>query len=81
MSKRAEEAAENIGYIGISYKAVKIFQEGVKAGYKRAEKDMIERICKQVKRWMPEKNWEEHTCGERVAFNSVLHLLEEMEKE
>lgn len=42
MSKRAEEAAENIGYIGISYKAVKIFKEGVKAGYEQAEKDYIE---------------------------------------
>lgn len=81
MSKRAEDAAENIGYIGISYKAVKIFKEGVKAGYEQAEKDTIEKIRKQVKQWMPEKDGEEHTCGERVAFNSVLHLLEEMEKE
>ena len=38
--KRSEEAAENIGYIGISYKAVKIFKEGVKAGYEQAEKDL-----------------------------------------
>ena len=43
MSKRAEEAAENIGYIGISFKDVNIFKEGVKAGYEQAEKDTIER--------------------------------------
>jgi pyruvate/2-oxoacid:ferredoxin oxidoreductase alpha subunit len=50
-------------------------------GYEQAEKDTIERIRKQVKQWMPEKDGEEHTYGERLAFNSVLHLLEEMEEE
>ena len=50
-------------------------------GYRNAEKDTIERIRKQVKQWMPEKDGEEYTFGKRLAFNSVLHLLEEMEEE
>lgn len=49
--------------------------------YEQAEKDTIERIREQVKQWMPKKDGEEHTCGERLAFNSVLHLMEEMEEE
>ena len=51
------------------------------SGYEQAEKDTIERIREQVKQWMPEKDGEENTHGERLAFNSVLHLMEEMEEE
>lgn len=49
-------------------------------GYEQGEKDTITRIREQVKQWMPEKDGEEYTCGKRLAFNSVLHLLEEMEE-
>lgn len=83
MSKRAEEAALTAypydggtkGLICESSRPIFI------KGYEQAEKDTIERIRKQVKQWMPEKDGEEHTYGERLAFNSVLHLLEEMEEE
>lgn len=50
-------------------------------GYEQSEKDLINRIRKQVETWMPEKDGEEHTEGERLAFRSVLHLLEELEDE
>ncbi|MBQ3950198.1 MAG: hypothetical protein II661_06975 [Bacteroidales bacterium] len=48
-------------------------------GYEQAEKDLINRIRKQVETWMPERDGDEHTEGERLAFRSVLHLLEELE--
>ena len=50
-------------------------------GYEQAEKDLINRIRKQVETWMPERDGDEHTEGERLAFRSVLHLLEELEDE
>lgn len=89
MSKRAEEvqASAILPESIISYAKEHavlsglVYREGVKYGYEQAEKDMIDRIRKQVKQWMPEKDGEEHTYGERMAFNSVLHLLEEMEEE
>ena len=56
-------------------------REYFREGYEQAEKDTIERIREQVKQWMPEKDGEEHTYYVRLAFNSVLHLLEEMEEE
>lgn len=48
-------------------------------GYEQAEKDIIAHIREQVNQWMPEKDGEEYTDGKRLAFNSVLHLLEEIE--
>ena len=48
-------------------------------GYEQAEKDLINCIRKQVETWMPERDGDEHTEGERLAFRSVLHLLEELE--
>ena len=50
-------------------------------GYEQAEKDLINCIRKQVETWMPERDGDEHTEGERLAFRSVLHLLEELEDE
>lgn len=50
-------------------------------GYEQAEKDLIASIRKQVQTWMPERDGDEHTEGERLAFRSVLHLLEELEDE
>lgn len=84
MSKRVEEKAMDAWAIyeyrehpkGLYHTC---FVDGYKEGYEQAEKDTIERIRKQVKQWMPKKDWDEHTDGERLAFNSVLHLLEEME--
>lgn len=56
------------------------YGKGYQQGKKDAEKDTIDKIRVQVKQWMPEKDGEEHTYWERLAFNSVLHLLEEMEE-
>lgn len=40
----------------------------------------IETIRKQVEQWMPDNpNDDEHLNGERVAFRSVLHLLDELD--
>ena len=50
-------------------------------GYEQAGKDIISHIREQIERWMPQDNGEEHIKGERIAFNSVLHLLKEMEEE
>ena len=41
---------------------------------------MIDKIRKQVEAWMPDNpEGDEHISGERVAFRSVLHLLDEIE--
>ena len=84
MSKRAEIAALK-AYPKSDFNGVETRRKRQRKcfiqGYDQAEKDMIDRIRKQVKQWMPEKDGEEHTYGERLAFNSVLHLLEEMEEE
>ena len=58
MSKRAEEAAENIGYIGISYRDIKIFKEGVKAGYEHGEKETIDRAAEWFR-----THWREYIMG------------------
>ena len=50
-------------------------------GYEQAEKDLINRIRKQVITWMPEKDGEEYTDGKRLAFRSVLQLLKGLEDE
>lgn len=50
-------------------------------GYEQAEKDLIDRIRKQVETWMPEKDGEEYTDGKRLAFRSVLELLKGLEDE
>ena len=50
-------------------------------GYDQAEKDIISYIRKTIKLWIPEKDGEEYTDGKRLAFNSVLHLLKEIEEE
>lgn len=54
---------------------------GFQQGYEHAEKDIISHIREQIERWMPKDNGEEHIKGERTAFNSVLHLLKEIEEE
>ena len=84
MSKRAEITALK-AYPKSDFNSIETRRKGQRKcfiqGYEQAEKDTIERIREQVKQWMPEKDGEEHTYGERLAFNSVLHLLEEMEEE
>lgn len=84
MSKRAEEVAvkaypEETRFFRDYNQLAKrqIYQQG----YKQAEKDIISHIREQIERWMPKDNGEEHIKGERTAFNSVLHLLKEIEEE
>ena len=72
------EAAALLAYDTNTPAAIRI---AYRDGYEQAEKDLINRICKQVETWMPEKDGDEHTEGERLAFRSVLHLLEELEDE
>lgn len=89
MSKKAEEMALKAYPIHSvliqparrgGYYADNHLREGFIEGYKQGEKGTIARIREQVKQWMPEKDGEEYTCGKRLAFNSVLYLLEEMEE-
>lgn len=84
MSKRAQEAALKAHPIcthsGMIEKRRAERRRCHEEGYEQGERETIERIREQVKQWMPEKDGEEHTYGERLAFNSVLHLLEEMEE-
>lgn len=86
MSKRAEEAALKAypTHDGASEQWKKAHLSSLAEyiqGYEQAEKDIIARIYKQVNCWMPENDGEEYTNGERVAFNSILHLLKTMEEE
>ncbi len=84
MSKRAEQAALK-AYPKSDFDGVETRRKGNRKcfiqGYNQAEKDIISRIREQIERWMPKDNGEEHIKGERIAFNSVLHLLKEMEEE
>lgn len=42
---------------------------------------MIDKIRKQIEAWMPDNpEGDEHISGERMAFRSVLHLLDEIEE-
>ena len=84
MSKTAEEAAMKVYPYGggtkglICENARPIFIKG----YEQAEKDIIYRIREQIERWIPDNpEGDEHISGERVAFRSVLNLLNEMEEE
>ena len=92
MSKKAEEAAlkaypKEEGKVWSSAFGMFEFDKtaperiAYQKGYEQAEKDTIERIRKQVWQWMPDKDGEEHTYWKKLTFNSVLHLLEEMEEE
>lgn len=57
----------------------KRFRHMYEAGYEQAEKDTIAIIREQVERWMPDNlEGDEYINGERMAFRSVLHLLEKM---
>lgn len=83
---RAEEAALKAypAHDGASEQWKKAHLSGLAVfirGYKQAEKDLINRIRKQVKTWMPEKDGEEYTAGKRIAFRSILILLKELEDE
>ena len=90
MSKRAKEAAleavpveDDRSIFGFSLESAYTIQrrEGFQQGYEKAEKDIISHIREQIEKWIPKDNGEEHIKGERTAFNSVIHLLKEMEKE
>lgn len=74
---RAEEAAL-LAYDTNTPAAIRI---AYRDGYEQAEKDLINRIRKQVETWMPEKDGEEYTDGKRLAFRSVLQLLKGLEDE
>lgn len=96
MSKRAKEKAELIAngiMISVQGKTGRVVYNtkeksfthyelmcAAQKGYEQGEKDTITRIREQVKQWIPEKDGEEYTCGKRLAFNTILHLLEEMEE-
>lgn len=96
MSKRATEAAKEIYKDGIQLLGrrdrnnnivihpetmVGVLRNAAKKGYEQAEKNIISHIREQIERWMSKDNGEEYIKGERTAFNSVLHLLKEMEDE
>lgn len=91
MSKRAEEAAMKAypiqgDWVGNKYRdwdedINRVHRNVFLQGYEQAEKDIISHIREQIERWTQKDNGEEHIKGERTAFNSVLHLLKEMEEE
>lgn len=97
MSKRAEEAAAAFhnqalleaekyalvrgGDILVEIAYGRGLKTGFLEGYEQAGKDIISHIREQIERWMPKDNGEEYIKGERTAFNSVLHLLKEIEEE
>lgn len=97
MSKRAKEATKNIHnhalleaekYAAFHGQGIAVevafgrgFKTGFIKGHEQAEQYIISHIREQIERWMPKDNGEEHIKGERIAFNSVLHLLKEMEEE
>lgn len=46
------------------------------------KEEIIGKIRRQVETWMPDNpEGDEHISGERIAFRSVLHLLDEIEQE
>jgi len=88
MSKRAEQKALEAYPYNRAYTDNDVEYDGnfcnrlpYIEGYEQAEKDIISHIREQIERWMPKDNGEEHIKGERTAFNSVLHLLKEIEEE
>ena len=86
MSKRAEQAAIKAYPVVIEEHTERDLNKPRRLsfikGCEQAEKDTIATIREQVEKWMPDNpEGDEHINGERVAFRSVLHLLEEMGEE
>ena len=76
MSKIAEEKANSFREMPTNWYEKMVFTKA----YDQSAKDLIARIREQIQIWMPEGN-DEHIVGERTAFNSVKHLLSELEYE
>lgn len=84
MSKRAKELADF--FVGHTFEtgedsAITLARLGYINGYEKAKEDIIAHIRNTVKFWMPDNpERDEYIEGKRLAFRSVLVLLDEMER-